>query len=102
MMKIHDPRTDFDFLEVSATAVETLPEPRCPEIFRGSDEAGSLSSDLRLADEAVRAVAPDEGVRPEAVAKARALLASGELGADLERLAERLIESLVEGHDDRG
>lgn len=74
-------------------------EAKRPEVSTGSMCAVSLSSDLRLADEAVRAAALAGEVRPEAVARARALLASGELGGDLERLADRLIESLIESRD---
>jgi len=66
----------------------------------GSEDAVSLSSDLRLADEAVRAAALDGDVRPEAVARARGLLARGALGNDLEGLADRIIESLIESRDD--
>ena len=102
MMKVDEPRTHFNLPVISAAAVQAPPEPGCPEIFRGpddTDEATGLSSDLRLADEAVRAAAPGGGVRPDVVAKARALLASGQLGANLDRLAERLIESLIEGRD---
>jgi hypothetical protein len=98
-MKVDDPRTHFNLPVISATAVQSPPEPNGFGALSGPNEAVSLSSDLRLADEAVRAAAPGDGVREHAVERARALLASGELGRDLERLAERLIDSLIESRD---
>jgi anti-sigma28 factor (negative regulator of flagellin synthesis) len=53
-----------------------------------------LSDDVRLADEAVKAASEVPDVRPDAVARARALLEQGQLGADLGRLADRIIDSL--------
>ena len=61
----------------------------------------SLSGELRLADEAVRAAALSGDVRPEAVARARALFQSGSLGSDLEALADKIIDSLTEIRDHR-
>ena len=65
----------------------------------GSD-AVSLSASLRLADQAVRAAAVSARVRPEAVAKGRALLAAGSLGMNADRLAERIINHLTQSSDD--
>ena len=96
-MKVDEPRTHFN-LPVTSVPPAANPEAKRPEVLAGSRYA-SLSSDLRLADEAVRAAALARDVRPEAVARARALLASGELGRDLERLADRLIECLIESRD---
>ena len=97
-MRVDDPRAHFNLPVTPAADVQN---EKTPVVRRGvesfaSKDAVSLSSDLRLADEAVRAAALAGDVRPEAVARARALLASGELGADLTRLANRLIESLSE------
>ena len=99
-MKVDDARTHFNFPMIAVAAVQDRPEVKGPESVSASTEAIDLSSDLRLADEAVRAAAPGPGVRPDAVARARALLASGNIAADLERLADRLIESLIESPDD--
>jgi anti-sigma28 factor (negative regulator of flagellin synthesis) len=63
----------------------------------GSD-AVRLSSDLRLADQAVRAVSADSD-RPDAVARGRALVESGTLGGDVERLADRMIDALLHSDD---
>jgi anti-sigma28 factor (negative regulator of flagellin synthesis) len=40
-------------------------------------------------------------VRPEAVAKARALLQSGQLGSDPEKLADHIIDALLKSRDTR-
>jgi len=40
-------------------------------------------------------------VRPEAVARARALLQSGQLGSDPEKLADHIIEALLKSRDPR-
>ena len=99
-MKVDDPRAHFNLPVTPAADVKKTPAVRRDVESAGSKDAVSLSSDLRLADEAVRAAALAGDVRPEAVARARALLASGDLGSDLTRLADRLIESLTESHNE--
>jgi hypothetical protein len=94
-MKVDHPRTLFS-LPVTSVAAAANPAAQPADVSACSKDLVGLSSDLRLADEAVRAVALAGAVRPEAVARARALLTSGELAGDLERLADRLIESLIE------
>lgn len=64
-------------------------------------DAVSLSDALKLADDAVRAAAFSGDVRPEAVARARQLLESGQLGANPDAIAERIIDSLLESRDFR-
>lgn len=60
-----------------------------------------LSTDLELVNAAVsKAMSPEPDVRPEAVARGKALVASGELGADLEALADRIMDTLVYSHED--
>jgi anti-sigma28 factor (negative regulator of flagellin synthesis) len=61
----------------------------------------SLSGELRLADEAVRAAALSGDVRPKAIARARALLQSGTLGSDTQALADKIIDSLIETRGQR-
>jgi hypothetical protein len=61
----------------------------------------SLSASLRLVSAALQEARLDNPqIRPEAVARGRALLASGEIGTDLEALAQSIIDSLVYSHDD--
>jgi len=54
-----------------------------------------LSSDARLVDQAVRAASSAPEVRSEVVERAKAKLEAGELGKDLFRLADKMIDSLV-------
>lgn len=74
--------------------------PTNPPVASTSD-AVRLSGDLRLAEVAIRAAALAGDVRPEAVAQAIELYNSGELANDLERLADRIIDSLTESRDDQ-
>lgn len=62
-------------------------------------DAVHLSKDLSVADVALRAAAMAGDVRPEAVAQAIELMSSGKVGNDLERLADRIIDSLTESRD---
>jgi flagellar biosynthesis anti-sigma factor FlgM len=54
----------------------------------------STTGQLAATAAAAASAAPD--IRPEAVARGRALLERGELGRDAERLADKLIDSLLE------
>jgi flagellar biosynthesis anti-sigma factor FlgM len=54
-----------------------------------------LSADGRLADTAVRAAVRAPEVRQDVVEQARAKLESGELGKDLLRLADKMIDNLL-------
>jgi anti-sigma28 factor (negative regulator of flagellin synthesis) len=53
------------------------------------------SPDAQLAEMAVRAAVNAPDIRPEVVERAKQKLMSGELGANTERLADRLIDSLL-------
>jgi hypothetical protein len=67
----------------------------------GRGDRVSLSAGLRLVKAALEeAKAVDAGIRPEAVARGKALVASGELDTDLAALAERLLPDLIDSHDD--
>jgi flagellar biosynthesis anti-sigma factor FlgM len=61
---------------------------------RASDRV-ELSTDAKLMDSAVRAVAAAPEVRQDIVERARQKLAAGELGKDVERLADRMIDHLL-------
>ena len=81
-----------------------LGEPARPasELARTSGaDSVRLSGELKLVDQAVRAAAVSVGIRPEAVERARGLLASGELGRDVTKLADTIIDSLLETRDRR-
>lgn len=53
------------------------------------------SPDAQLAEMALRAATTSPDIRPEVVERAKQKLMSGELGADTERLADKLIDSLL-------
>lgn len=99
-MKIEDPRSPVTPSAQPVTTEAIRPSTPSKPGPVGSDVV-RLSGDLQMVDIAVRAAAMAGDVRPEAVASARELLQSGQLGQDLNRLADRIIDSLSEGHDDR-
>jgi flagellar biosynthesis anti-sigma factor FlgM len=60
----------------------------------GADRV-ELSSDARLMDSAVKAASSTPEIRQDLVERARQKLMSGELGRDVERLADRIIDHLL-------
>jgi len=90
-MKIEHPHVKLE--PTARVAAETGSSPAKAATSLGTD-AVRLSSDLRLADQAVRATAADAS-RPDVVARARDLYLRGDLGADAERLADRMIDALL-------
>lgn len=57
-----------------------------------------LSGDLQLATRAFEAASAEED-RTQVVAQAKALLESGELGNDVDELADRMVDALLHSHD---
>ena len=57
-----------------------------------------LSGDLQLATRAFEAASAEED-RTQVVAQAKALLESGELGVDVDELADRMVDALLHSHD---
>lgn len=55
-----------------------------------------VSAEARLAREAVEQAQAASLVRPEAVERGKALLASGQLGADAKAVADAIIDTLIE------
>src|SRR3954469_4176594 len=60
-----------------------------------SPDQFSVSADAKLASAAIDAVKQASDIRPEVVARAKALLAEGKIGNDAHRLADALIDSLI-------
>lgn len=58
-------------------------------------DAVTVSSDVALAQRAIDSASQPVAVRPEAVARGKALLDSGELGADAQKLADSMIQRLM-------
>jgi hypothetical protein len=61
-------------------------------------DAVRLSGDLQLATRAFEAATAGED-RTQAVDQARALYESGELGVDVDALADRMVDALLHSHD---
>jgi hypothetical protein len=83
----------------SAQSTSAKTAPAASQAAASGGDAVHLSQDLRIADVAIRAAAMAGDVRPEAVAQALELLNSGGVGKDLERLADRIIDSITESRD---
>ena len=65
---------------------------------RGTADTGDrveVSADARLLGQAVDAAAKAPEIRQDVVERAKAKLAAGEIGNDANRLADRLIDSLL-------
>ena len=55
-----------------------------------------FSPAVAIANAAVKSAAVSTDVRPEAVARAKALLEAGQVGQDLDALADKIIDSLLD------
>jgi flagellar biosynthesis anti-sigma factor FlgM len=98
IMKIQGTRPD----EVTSTS-----QPQATERTRSGRSDGAaaapepqtdrvqVSSDARLAEQAVRAAHEAPDIRPDVVDAARQKLAAGQVGNDVNRLADKLIDSLL-------
>ena len=94
-MKIEQPHVKMEPTgRITADAGQSPAKAAAPQ---GAD-AVRLSSDLRLANQAVRAAAADAN-RADVVARARDLYLRGDLGTDVERLADRMIDALTHSDD---
>ena len=61
-----------------------------------STDRAEISPDAQLIGAAMRAAEEAPAVRADVVQRARQMWAAGEVGTDLERLADRLIDHLLE------
>ena len=97
-MKVEHPRLGVTVPAEKADAIDSgrTPPPAAPV---GSSDSVRLSGDLRLANEAVKALQAPDGVRADRVARGRALLESGTLGADVDTLADRMLDAMTTPHD---
>jgi len=98
-MKIDQNRTNLD--TVGGARAEAVRDERAAAAERAAqDERAAdqvrLSSTGQLAATAAARANEASDVRPEAVERGRALLERGELGADAGRLADALIDSLLD------
>lgn len=104
-MKIDSGALPNDPARVSSTKGAAAQGPQRPGATSASQgDAVQVSASAQLAAEAARQlgdVAGNDEVRPDVVERAKAAVARGEVGTNLERLADRLIDGLLDsGSDD--
>ena len=77
--------------------VEKAAQQRAQQARGGADSGDrvEVSADARLLGKAVDAAAKAPEIRQDVVERAKAKLAAGEVGNDANRLADRLIDSLL-------
>lgn len=79
------------------TSAVTPGETRQPaSSFLPATDAVRVSGDAQLAASAAARADTLDDVRPDVVARAKEALAKGEVGADLDRLATRIIDGLLD------
>ena len=95
-MKVEHHRPQFTTQSVRGTADSTSAPAAQPAATSAAPDTLQLSPDVKLAQAAMSGVGDPSSVRPDAVNRAKALLASGQLGSDLERLADKIIDTILE------
>ena len=98
-MKIEGNRPNVDPSAAAKVDAGRVASKKGKEAGRGSGDAVTVSTDVQLAQKAIDSASQSFEVRPEAVARGKALLASGTLGADAHELADTLIQRLIDGQD---
>lgn len=96
-MKIDNNRANFD-------AIGTVKNDDQANATKGAGRAESaagadkvkFSDDLQFAKAVIRAATLSPDVRPEVVARAKALLETGRLGGDPHKLADALIDKTID------
>lgn len=96
-MKVQPDRSldPTQFQRVESETVKTSQSRRSGGPSGPVTDSVAISSDVQLANTAAAAAAASPDVRPDQVARARALLDQGQVGSDLEALASRIIDTLV-------
>ena len=90
------PPADADAARRLESAKTAADRPSGPAPAKGSaGDRVEVSTDAQLVSAAVQAAQDAPGVRPEAVERGRRALESGALGADADRLAQRILDSLL-------
>jgi anti-sigma28 factor (negative regulator of flagellin synthesis) len=95
-MKIEGNRPSVDATATGQVDAARVAASKAKELGAAQKgDAVTVSSDVALAQKAIDAASEPVAVRPEAVARGKALLESGKLGADAHKLADALIQSLM-------
>lgn len=66
------------------------------QAVRAQGDAVTVSPDVQLAQRAIDSASQPTSIRPDAVERGKALLASGSLGSDAGQLADTLIQHLLD------
>lgn len=96
-MKVESQRaylTPADLGRVDDVKPDKSPSARQTSAGAASDSV-SLSSDVKLAQAAQQAATAASAIRSDKVAQAKALLAEGKVGTDLDSLASSILDSLT-------
>lgn len=100
-MKIDDAYNAIDLYattqanQAGKTEKSGKPAERTGAAMPPGGDAVQVSDEARLRAAALKAVEDAPAIRPEAVARGKALLESGKLGADAGALADRMIDALL-------
>ena len=96
-MKIDNGQTNFD-PAVRAAQTDTTQKSQAQKSGKaaaGTDTA-SVSNAVQFANQAISASQASPDVRPDVVARAKQLVADGKVGTDPQRLADKIIDHLLD------
>jgi flagellar biosynthesis anti-sigma factor FlgM len=99
MMKIQGNSPNHDTAAAAAARLEATRADRQARTERRGAEGGDrvdVSTDAQLVGQAVKAVENAPAIRHDVVERARQKLMAGEIGGDSLKLADRLIDHLLE------
>jgi flagellar biosynthesis anti-sigma factor FlgM len=97
-MKIegHNPGADALAARQLERAQAEARDGAAADAARKSGDRVELSPDAALAGSAIKAAADSPEIRPDVVERMRKALAAGELGSDTQKLAESLIDRMID------
>jgi len=98
-MRIHGQQPPADAeaarrLELARTSADR-PAGTAQAAKTASGDRVEVSTDAQLVSAAIQAAQDAPALRPEAVERGRRALESGSLGADADRLAQRIVDTLL-------
>jgi flagellar biosynthesis anti-sigma factor FlgM len=96
-MKIDGNRLNLEAAATTRTeAAQTARGRDAAAIASSSDDRVALSSEAATASRAIHAAAQAPDVRMDVVEQVRAKLLAGEVGTDLQALADRMVDAMIE------
>lgn len=98
-MRIDNNRANFDRIESAKAEAAQSGSSKAGRAQAGSGDQVRLSSGVQLASSAATAAASSPDIRQDKVERAKALLESGKLGNDANKLAEALIDRALANGD---